>query len=135
LITALAPMVSSRLSVRSPILVIWPSRSLPPLECCRGVSPSQAEKSWPQRKVSGGRARATIAAAVTGPMPGMVISGRATGSSFARRAISRSSSTTYRRAQGLDHDLELGARRLCQVLARIFDALDQPRPDVAGRSW
>ncbi len=70
LMTALAPMVSGRLSFRSPILVIRPSFSLPPLELCLGASPSQAEKSRPHRKVSGAGAKATIAAAATGPMPG-----------------------------------------------------------------
>ena len=48
----LAPRISSRRKLRSPILVVRPSRSLPPLECWRGVSPSQAAKSRPRRNVS-----------------------------------------------------------------------------------
>ncbi len=51
----LAPMISSRRKLRSPILVVLPSRSLPPLECCLGVSPSQAAKSRPRRKVFASR--------------------------------------------------------------------------------
>ena len=50
-----APMISSRLSVRSPILVMPPSRCLPPVDRCRGVRPSQAAKSRPLRKVCGRR--------------------------------------------------------------------------------
>lgn len=38
-------MISNRLSVRSPIREIAPSLCLPPLECWRGVIPTQAAKS------------------------------------------------------------------------------------------
>jgi len=38
-----------------------PSLGLPPLECCRGTSPSQAEKSRPCRKLSIGGAKAARA--------------------------------------------------------------------------
>jgi hypothetical protein len=44
LTTALAPMVSSRRKVRSPILVIAPSFCWPPVDRCRGVSPNQARR-------------------------------------------------------------------------------------------
>ena len=64
---------------------------MPPVDLCTGVSPSQAEKSRPHRKASAAGARATSAAAVTGPTPGMVSSRRAIGSSLARLAISASS--------------------------------------------
>ena len=57
--TALPPMTSSRRKVRSPIFVISPSFCLPPVDCCTGVSPSQAAKSRPLRKVSGGGASAS----------------------------------------------------------------------------
>ena len=76
--------------MRSPIFEIAPSFCLPPVECWRGVSPTQAAKSRPLAKVSGGGARAAIAVAVIGPMPGIVISRRATSSSRARRTISLS---------------------------------------------
>jgi hypothetical protein len=39
-----APSTSSRLMVRLPCLLMEPSFSLPPLEFCRGVAPSEAEK-------------------------------------------------------------------------------------------
>ena len=87
----LAPRIKSRLRLRSPILVVRPSRSLPPLECCRGVSPSQAAKSRPRRKVEAGGANATYAVATTAPTPGMVINRLATGSCLALAAISLSS--------------------------------------------
>ena len=48
--TAIAPMISSRLRSRCPILEICPSRALPPEEFCRGVRPSQAAKSRPRQK-------------------------------------------------------------------------------------
>ena len=45
--TELAPMIRSRRSVRSPIFEVVPSFCLPPVECCEGVSPTQAAKSRP----------------------------------------------------------------------------------------
>ena len=67
-----------------------PELLLAPGRFCSGVSPSQAAKSRPARKASAAGASATMAAAVIGPMPGMVISRRAIGSALARRAISPS---------------------------------------------
>jgi len=46
--TELAPMMSRRRSVRSPIFDVAPSLCFPPVECCNGVSPSQAAKSRPR---------------------------------------------------------------------------------------
>ena len=89
--TAAAPMISRRRIVRSPIFEVAPSFCLPPDDFCKGVSPTQAAKSQPFLKVSAGGARAAMAVAVIGPMPGMLISRRATSSSRARRAISLSS--------------------------------------------
>src|SRR5437867_6215902 len=51
-----------------------PSLSLPPLECCFGTSPIQAEKSLPDRKAFGLATLATRAVASAGPMPGMASS-------------------------------------------------------------
>src|SRR5690349_22263192 len=82
--------MSKRRMVRSPIVEIAPSFCLPPVDFCRGVSPSQAAKSRPARKPSGAGTRAVIAVAAIGPMPGIVISRRATGSAFARWVISAS---------------------------------------------
>ena len=36
MMTLFAPMISNRLSERSPIFVVDPRRCLPPVECCRG---------------------------------------------------------------------------------------------------
>src|SRR5919107_4006370 len=91
----LAPRISSRRKLRSPIFEVRPSRSFPPLECCFGVRPSQAAKSRPRRKVDAGGASATRAVATTGPIPGMVIRRLAAGSALARVAISRSSTTIF----------------------------------------
>lgn len=51
-ITAIAPMINKRRMSRCPDLLVRPSLCLPPLECCRGTRPSQAEKSRPCRNVS-----------------------------------------------------------------------------------
>ena len=37
--------------IAAPCLLMLPSRSLPPLECCFGTSPIQAEKLRPDRKL------------------------------------------------------------------------------------
>jgi hypothetical protein len=52
--TPLAPRISKRRSVRSPIFEVASSFCLPPVECCKGVSPTQAAKSRPRLKVSAG---------------------------------------------------------------------------------
>ena len=95
LTTALAPMISRRRIVRSPIFEMAPSRCLPPVDFCKGVRPSQAAKSRPLANVSIGGASAAIAVAVMGPTPGMVISRRATGSSLERRLISISRTAMF----------------------------------------
>src|SRR5215203_2812407 len=64
--TALAPRMSKRRMVRSPIFEIAPSFCLPPVDFCRGVSPSQAAKSRPAWKPSGAGTRAVIAVAAIG---------------------------------------------------------------------
>ena len=91
IITLLAPMISSRLRDRSPIFVVAPRRCLPPVECCLGTNPSQAAKSRALRNVSGGGASVARAVAIKGPIPGTVISRRATSFSLAQRKISASS--------------------------------------------
>src|SRR3981189_1497793 len=48
-----------------------PSLSLPPLECCFGTSPIQAEKFRPDRKAFGSATLATRAVAKAGPTPGI----------------------------------------------------------------
>ena len=86
--TATAPTISNLRMSRCPIFDVRPSRSLPPLECCFGVSPTQAVKSRPFEKVSIGGAKVVIAAAVIGPMPGMVVNRLAVSSVPARRRSS-----------------------------------------------
>ena len=51
--TSSAPATNRLRESRSPCLLMLPSRSLPPLECCFGTSPIQAEKLRPDRKVLG----------------------------------------------------------------------------------
>ena len=92
--TALAPMISRRLSVRSPILDIRPNRCFPPVDRSSGVKPTHAAKSRPFRKVVGSGARAAIAAAVTGPIPGTEVNRLASRSSRARFWISLSNSVS-----------------------------------------
>src|SRR3954449_9620804 len=113
--------MSKRRMVRSPIFEIAPSFCLPPVDVCRGVSPSQAAKSRPARKPSGAGTRAVIAVAAIGPMPGIVISRRATGSAFARWVISASNAwicasnawkvpiNTFRTARALSGTAEAGS--------------------------
>src|SRR4029079_14794516 len=52
------------------LLAILPSLFLPPLECCFGTIPIQAEKLRPDRKDFGSATAATKAVASTGPTPG-----------------------------------------------------------------
>src|ERR1700730_17593346 len=61
--TARAPATNRLGRYRSPCLLMLPSRSLPPLECCLGTSPIQAEKLRPDRKVVGSATLATRAVA------------------------------------------------------------------------
>ena len=91
-VTARAPRMSSRRRRRSPVFETASSFCLPPINLCSGASPSQAAKVRPARKPSGASTRAVIALAATGPMPGIVINQRNTGSVFARWAFSASSS-------------------------------------------
>src|SRR5450759_5166480 len=68
--TASAPATNRPRRYRSPCLLILPSLFLPPLECCFGTSPIQAEKLRPDRKTFGSATVATTAVASTGPTPG-----------------------------------------------------------------
>jgi hypothetical protein len=90
-VTALAPMISRRRSVRSPLFEIAPNFCLPPVERSSGVNPSQVAKSRPLLKGAAVGDSATRAVAVIGPMPGIVASRGALPSSRALRAISTSS--------------------------------------------
>src|SRR6478609_5134651 len=58
-------------SATAACLLIPPSLSLPPLECCFGTSPIQAEKSLPDRNALGSATLATRAVASAGPTPGI----------------------------------------------------------------
>src|SRR5271166_642687 len=60
-----------------------PSRGLPPLECSRGVSPRKAANSRPLENAAKSWIVARSAVAVTGPIPGMVISRLAVSSALA----------------------------------------------------
>lgn len=74
--TVRAPKTNRWRRYRSPCLVIPPSLCLPPEEFCRGVRPSQAANSRPDRKADGSGIVAAKAVAVIGPIPGMVASKR-----------------------------------------------------------
>src|SRR5262245_54510888 len=69
--TASAPAVNRLRRYRSPRLLILPSLSLPPLECCFGTSPIQAEKSRPDWKALGSATLATKAVAQRRTTPGI----------------------------------------------------------------
>src|SRR4051794_7994797 len=118
--------MSKRRMVRSPIFEIAPSFCLPPVDICRGVSPSQAAKSRPARKPSGAGTRAVIAVAAIGPMPGIVISRRATGSAFARwvdLGIQRLD-LRLQRLEGADQHVQDGASAFRYGGVRILDMGD-----------
>src|ERR1700687_6103617 len=68
-----------------------PSRVLPPVEFGRGVRPRKAANSRPLAKAPASWTVATIADAVTGPTPGMVINRLAVASALTDAAISLSS--------------------------------------------
>ena len=70
-----------------------------------------------------------IAVAVIGPIPGMVISRRAIGSSRERRAISRIQTGDLRvhHLQAVDQHLEHRPCALRQLRGRVLDPRDQPR--------
>src|SRR5262247_2198490 len=55
-----------------PCLEMLPSRSLPPVECCRGTSPIHAAKSRPDLKLLGSVTVEAIAVAPITPIPGTV---------------------------------------------------------------
>src|SRR4249920_2169494 len=72
--TESAPATNRLRRYRSPCLLIPPSLSLPPLECCFGTSPIQAEKLRPDRKTFGSATLATKAVVSIGPTPGIASS-------------------------------------------------------------
>jgi hypothetical protein len=76
--TDMAPMISNRRISRCPIFDVRPSRSLPPLECCRGTRPSQAAKSRSRLPEIAARANAGSVMALSNPIPGMGINRCAT---------------------------------------------------------
>jgi hypothetical protein len=92
---ATAPMISNLRMSRRPIFDVRPSRSLPPLECCLGVRPTQAAKSRPFENVSISDAKVVIAAALIGPNPGIVVSRRAVSSVVTRLRSSASRPATF----------------------------------------
>ena len=69
--TVRAPRTSRWRRYRSPCLVMPPSLCLPPDEFWRGVRPSQAANSRPDRNADGSDIVAAKAVAVIGPIPGI----------------------------------------------------------------
>lgn len=80
---------------RCPIFEIRPRSCLPPVECCRGASPSQAAKSRPRLKTPIGGAKVSIATTVIGPTPGMVWRRRVVAPCAASRAVAFSSMAIF----------------------------------------
>src|SRR5664279_186676 len=80
------------LVMRPPCLLILPSLSLPPLECCFGTSPIQAEKLRPARKAFGSATQATRAVASIGPTPGIASSRKLVSLDRCQAMICRSNS-------------------------------------------
>src|SRR5882757_6535750 len=70
--TESAPATNRLRRYRSPCLLILPSLFLPPLECCFGTSPIQAEKLRPDRKTFGSAMLATRAVASIGPFARLI---------------------------------------------------------------
>ena len=129
LATALAPMISRRRRVHSPIFEVAPSFCLPPVECWSGVSPTQAAKSRPRLKLCAGGAKAVRATAVTGPTPG-------TGHEPARRLVRLGSlghlpiqncNLLVEPVERVDQDLENGSGDLRERLVRVLDGLHELR--------
>src|SRR5271157_2950630 len=71
--TDIAPTISNRRMSRCPIFEVRPNLCLPPLECWRGTSPSQAAKSRPRRKFAMAGAKVSIAMGVTGHGDGILL--------------------------------------------------------------
>ena len=72
--TATAPAMSRLRMYLSPRLLVRPKRSLPPLEFCLGVIPSQAANSRPDLNKDGSATVAAMALAPMMPTPGTVAS-------------------------------------------------------------
>ena len=67
-----APATRSLLSCGCPFFVMCPSLSRPPLECCLGTNPIQAENARPVLKLPGLATSAATRVAMIGPIPGIV---------------------------------------------------------------
>jgi hypothetical protein len=76
------------------LLLMLSRVSFPPVECCRGTSPSHAAKSRPRRNRRASPTAARRAVAPRGPMPGIVIKRRAVSSAAARSSISRDAASS-----------------------------------------
>ena len=91
--TLVAPITSRRRMWVLPAFVMPLNRSLPPLEFCRGTSPSHAANWRPFLKADGLGTVAAIAEAVIGPMPGMVARLQLASSDLCQARIRRSSAS------------------------------------------
>jgi len=115
--------------VRSPFFEVAPSRCLPPVDLCNGVSPSQAAKSRPVLNVSAAGASAKIAVAVIGPMPRYrhqsASNGVLLGTAFNLDIQNRD--VFLQRPQSRDQDFENGPCALRQLAVWIFNPIDQLR--------
>ena len=115
--TVRAPCTSKRLIVPSPRFDIRPSLSLPPLECCRGTRPSQAESCRPERNCAPSPIVATSAVAVMTPTPGIVARRRLASLERCHAKSVASSSLTYDRTKD-DEELRKVERQLDALPAK-----------------
>src|SRR5271170_6984061 len=114
--SAVAPMTSSRRRYLSPILLIRPRRSLPPLEFWSGVRPSQAANWRPDLNCPGSVTAAAKAVAPIGPIPGMVARSR-TGSDAGPTDHRRQRNA--RPARSCREDAQIAAASAASVLLRL----------------
>ena len=126
----MAPVNRSRLRSFWPIFDTPPSLGLPPVVCCRGTRPSQAEKPRPRRKLSIGGMNAWMASGVIRPTPGIIIS-RAVASSSLGLVQSFGSSLSIRPSNSLTQLDD----RLRQAAGRVLERriqLPDPGPALRG---
>src|SRR5215471_15105870 len=105
-----------------------PSRSLPPVECCRGTSPIHAAKSRPDLKVRGSVTVEAMAVAPITPIPGTVSMRQAhiIGTMMGVNGAIQSPDLQIQRSELIDNSLQ----RLFQRRRKSF-AITLVRDDLA----
>src|SRR5476651_1156821 len=109
-----------------------PSLFLPPLECCFGTIPSQAEKLRPDRKDFGSATAATKAVASTGPTPGVSSSLMLISLDRCQALISRSNELLTNRQSGRSTSASGWPERVAQVRTHRTAPPDQAAADPSS---